>query len=155
MGLPDLAADLGIAEQVSFHPPVDRATLADWYRAADAVLIPSHSESFGLVAVEAQACGGFVAASDVGGLPVAVGSAGLLLPVGDVGAWADALESVLTDAAGAPARSRAAVMHAAGFGWERTAARLAEVYEFAIAGPLRSSINEADTLVGIPAAVIP
>lgn len=155
MGLEQLTTDLGIAGAVRFLPPVDRPTLAQWYRAADAVLVPSHSESFGLVAVEAQACGTLVAASDVGGLPVAVGDAGLLLPVGDVGAWADALEGPLTDPTGIPERRAAALRHAAGFGWERTAERLAAVYDFAIAGPLRSSINDADALVGIPAAVIP
>ena len=69
MGLTELAQQLGIADLVRFVPPVDRSTLAQWYRAADLVAVPSHSESFGLVAVEAQACGTPVVAANVGGLP--------------------------------------------------------------------------------------
>ena len=78
-GLEELAEGLGISAQVRFVPPVPRAQLADWYRAADLVAVPSHSESFGLVAVEAQACGTPVVAADVGGLPTAVGDAGILV----------------------------------------------------------------------------
>jgi D-inositol-3-phosphate glycosyltransferase len=57
MGLPELAERLGIGDVVRFIPPVERATLAQWYRAADLVTVPSYSESFGLVALEALACG--------------------------------------------------------------------------------------------------
>ena len=97
MGLSELAAGVGLGDALRLLPPVDRVTLTQWYRASDAVLVPSHSESFGLVAVEAQATGALVAASEVGGLPVAIGDAGLLLPVGDVAAWADALEPLLVE----------------------------------------------------------
>lgn len=155
MGLPDLAADLGLSDAVRFLPPVDRATLAHWYRAADAVLVPSHSESFGLVAVEAQACGALVAASDVGGLPVAVGDAGLLLPVGNVPAWGAALDATLKDDERSGIRALAAARHAQAFGWDHTVDQLVAVYEAAVAIPRQSFINDADTLVGIPAAVIP
>jgi D-inositol-3-phosphate glycosyltransferase len=155
MGLPALAESLGVADAVRMLPPVDRATLAQWYRAADAVLVPSHSESFGLVAIEAQACGAVVAASDVGGLPVAVGDAGLLLPVGDVDTWAAALEPLLDAPAARDALAVRALTHAQGFGWERTTDALVDAYRASIAVPRPSSINDADTLVGIPAAVIP
>ncbi|MGN6752593.1 MAG: D-inositol-3-phosphate glycosyltransferase, partial [Intrasporangium sp.] len=69
--LEDLAVELGIGELVRFVKPVARPVLADWYRAADLVVMPSHSESFGLVAIEAEACGTPVVAAAVGGLPTA------------------------------------------------------------------------------------
>lgn len=156
MRLEELARDQGLADRVQFHPPVDRATLAQWYRGADAVLVPSHSESFGLVAVEAGACGATVLASDVGGLPVAVGDGGLLLPPGDVPAWTAALTEVVT--ASPPmqrARATAAVAHAQQFGWSRTADKLLATYDDALRAPHSSSINDSDLLVGIPTAVIP
>ena len=71
-GLVRLAAELGIADRVTFLPPQSREQLVNLYRAADLVAVPSYSESFGLVAVEAQACGTPVVAAAVGGLPVAV-----------------------------------------------------------------------------------
>ena len=67
-----LADELGIADRVTFLPPQSREQLVNVYRAADLVAVPSYSESFGLVAVEAQACGTPVVAAAVGGLPVAV-----------------------------------------------------------------------------------
>ena len=63
-----LARRLGIADVVRFVKPVDQTRLADWYRAADVAVVPSYSESFGLVAIEAQACGTPVVAARVGGL---------------------------------------------------------------------------------------
>mgnify|MGYP003694154749 CR=1 FL=1 len=71
-GLIRLADELGIADRVTFLPPQSRDQLVDVYRAADLVAVPSYSESFGLVAIEAQACGTPVVAAAVGGLPVAV-----------------------------------------------------------------------------------
>ena len=117
MGLTELAQQLGIADLVRFVPPVDRSTLAQWYRAADLVAVPSHSESFGLVAVEAQACGTPVVAANVGGLPTAVGPAGVLVDGHDTADWATALEAVLRDPRGAAALARTSVEHAAGFSW--------------------------------------
>lgn len=155
MGLPELAASLGIADLVRFVPPVDRPTLAQWYRAADVLAVPSHTESFGLVAVEAQACGTPVVATNTGGLPIAVGAGGVLVDGHDTAAWADALASVALDPRRRAALSRAAAEHAAGFGWSRTADRLAEVYGDAMARPREASINDAELLVGIPSAVIP
>ena len=83
------------AAQVRFVPPVPRPELAQWYRAADLVAVPSHSESFGLVAVEAQACGTPVVAARVGGLPTAVGEAGVLVDGHDPRVWADAIDDLL------------------------------------------------------------
>lgn len=88
--LEDLAVELGVRDLVRFVPPVDRARLADWYRAADICVVPSYSESFGLVAVEAQACGTPVVAARVGGLPTAVsdGRSGRLVDGHDPRDWA-------------------------------------------------------------------
>ncbi|MGW6918308.1 D-inositol-3-phosphate glycosyltransferase [Kitasatospora sp. NPDC054939] len=128
-----LAAQLGIGDVVRFHPPVGQAQLADWYRAATALVMPSHSESFGLVALEAQACGTPVVAAAVGGLPVAVrhGETGTLVHGHDPAAWADALQPY-ADPQADPARiarqGAAAARHAAGFGWDTAAAATAEVY---------------------------
>ena len=158
MGLTELAEAEGVGEAVRFEPPVDRATLAQWYRAADVVLVPSHSESFGLVAIEALACGAPVIASAVGGLPVAMGAAGTLLDSRDVATWADAVLEALEEERVPEARSaamRKRVEHASSFGWERTADRLLEAYAEALADPTGSRINDADLLSGIPSAVIP
>ncbi len=155
MGLEDLAERLGIADLVRFVPPVDRPTLAAWYRAADAVAVPSHSESFGLVAVEAQACGTPVVAANVGGLPIAVGDAGLLVDGHDTADWATALGRVVLDPEARAALSRRAVEHAQGFGWAATAEKLLAVYTQALSRPKDVSINDAERLTGIPRAVIP
>ena len=89
-GLPQLAEDLGIADVVEFRPHSPRAELFRWYCVSDVVGVPSHNESFGLVALEAQACGRPVVATDVGGLRHAVedGVTGLLVPGHDPDEWA-------------------------------------------------------------------
>ena len=155
MGLPELAERLGIGDVVRFIPPVERATLAQWYRAADLVTVPSYSESFGLVALEALACGTPVVAARVGGLPTAVGDGGVLVEGHDTCEWATAMERVLYTPGLREALSRNAVRHASGYGWERTAATLRAVYEQAVASRLGIPINGADALHGIPPAVIP
>lgn len=155
MALDRLADELGIADLVRFVPPTDRETLATWMRAADVVTVPSHNESFGLVAVEAQACGAVVVATDVGGLPTAVGDAGVLVDGHDPHVWANAIEGVLDDPDRRARLSRRAVERSQGFGWEATAERLAAVYEAALTTPRRTSIDDADVLTGIPTAVIP
>ena len=85
--LDGLAASLGISAVVRQEPPCPQRELADWYRAATIVLVPSHSESFGLVALEAQACGTPVVAAAVGGLRTAVrdGFSGILVDGHDPG----------------------------------------------------------------------
>ncbi|WP_425270178.1 D-inositol-3-phosphate glycosyltransferase [Flexivirga meconopsidis] len=126
--LQQLARDLGIADVVQFVPPVSRVELAEWYRAADLLAVPSYSESFGLVALEAEACGTPVLAADVGGLPMAVGDAGRLVDGHDPEEWATAIAAMLDDADGRARLSDNAVRHAGEFGWDATAEQLLQVY---------------------------
>ena len=153
--LQELAQQLGIDAQVRFVPPVDRVTLAQWYRAADLVAVPSYSESFGLVAIEAQACGTPVVAAAVGGLPFAVGDSGLLIDGHESADWSAGLEGLLDDPGRRETLSRKAVEHASQFSWERTTDRLLEVYTESMLARTASPIDEARELIGVPAAVIP
>ncbi len=153
--LEELAARLGITSRVRFVPPVDRTVLADWYRAADVVTVPSYSESFGLVAIEAQASGTPVVAARVGGLPFAVGDAGLLVPTHETADWADALEGLLVDEQRRAELGRRAVRHASAFGWDATTEALLEVYAEARHARTPSPIDAGDPLRGVPTALIP
>ncbi len=127
------ASALGLDDVLLTRPPVARPELADWYRAADLVTVPSHNESFGLVALEAQSCGTPVVAAAVGGLRRAVddGVSGVLVPGHDPDRWADVLEELLADPGRRAELGRAAVRHAAGFGWDRTAAAVLAEYDHA------------------------
>jgi len=135
-GLVRLADELGITPRVTFLPPQSREDLATLFQAADLVAVPSYSESFGLVAVEAQACGTPVVAAAVGGLPVAVrdGVSGTLVSGHDVDQWADAIDDLLRLSPGprAWAMSRSAAEHAATFSWENTVDALLASYRRAI-----------------------
>ncbi len=129
-----LAAELPPEIAVRFSPPRPPADLAALYRAVDVVAVPSRSESFGLVALEAQACGTPVVAAAVGGLPRAVGegAAGLLVTGSDPADWAAAVHTALIDP-GERTRLRAAgPRHAAGFTWARTARSLLAAYTEAL-----------------------
>jgi D-inositol-3-phosphate glycosyltransferase len=130
--LEDLAEQLGIADIVRFVKPVARPVLADWYRAADLVVMPSHSESFGLVAVEAQACGTPLVAADVGGVTTAVADPGLRIRGHAPDDWAAVIGGVLDDSDRRAVLSAKAVEHASGFGWAATTDRLLETYVRAI-----------------------
>ena len=92
-----LAAELGVSELVDFRPHSMRTELFRWYCVSDVVGVPSYTESFGLVALEAQACGRPVVATDVGGLRQTVvdRQTGLLVNGDQPGRWADALAAVL------------------------------------------------------------
>lgn len=127
-----LADELGIASRVTFLPPQFREQLVNVYRAADIVAVPSYSESFGLVAVEAQACGTPVVAASVGGLPVAVrdGVSGTLVDGHDPGDWSQAISALFER--GPETMSAAAVAHAATFSWAHTVDALLDSYTHAI-----------------------
>lgn len=141
--LRELAGRLGISDLVRFVRPGPDAWLADVYRAADVVAVPSHSESFGLVAMEAQACGTPVVAAAVGGLRVAVadGLSGRLVSGHDPADWARALRDVATRSGVRDRLSSGAVDHARSFSWERTTDALLAGYADAVTA-FRSSLDE-------------
>ncbi|PWI46123.1 D-inositol-3-phosphate glycosyltransferase [Streptomyces sp. ICBB 8177] len=132
--LQKLAARLGLCDVVRFQPPVEQDRLADWYRAASVLVMPSHSESFGLVAIEAQACGTPVVASAVGGLPVAVrdGVSGFLIDGHDPADYAKVLRRFVDRPQLGEELGTAAAHHARAFGWDASAAATADVYTGAV-----------------------
>ena len=136
-GLQSLAAQLGISDVMRFEPPSPQRELADWYRAADVTVVPSHSESFGLVAVESQACGTPGVASRVGGLCTAVadGESGVLISGHDPADYAAVLRRLHAEPGLHARLARGAVRHAHGFGWDATVDRLLDVYTGAMTIP--------------------
>ena len=130
LGLRRIVSDLALEERVHFLPAQPHATLAGFYRAADVLVMPSRSESFGLVAAEAQACGLPVVASDVGGLRYVIedGRSGVVVDKLEPGDFAGAILSVLDDPEAITRLSRGAVANAEKFSWRSTALRLLELY---------------------------
>jgi D-inositol-3-phosphate glycosyltransferase len=128
--LMDLAAASGVGDRVVFFPPQPQMRLADFYSAAELVLVPSRSESFGLVALEAQACGAPVVAASTGGLRYVVvdGQTGFLISGWDPGDYADRMLDVLRDPAGSGRLGQAGVAHALRFSWDTTATEVLSVY---------------------------
>ncbi len=147
--LEELAASLGIADLVRFLPPQAPDRLALHYRAADVAVVPSHSESFGLVALEAQACGTPVVAAAVGGLPTAVrdGVSGVLVGSRDPAAYAAAVRAVL---ARRPLLAAGARRHAAAFSWDRTADALVDAYASAAAEMTAAARRALRPVAGMP-----
>jgi D-inositol-3-phosphate glycosyltransferase len=133
--LVDLANELGITDLVRFEPPTDRATLVDWFRAADLTVVPSYSESFGLVAIESQACGTPVVAAAVGGLRTAIAnnSSGVLIDGHNPADYAAVMHSLLQDRRQLESLQLGARRHAENFGWQATAHGLLDSYSLAIA----------------------
>lgn len=125
-----LADSLGIADLVRFVPPVAPHALPDWYRAATVTLVPSYSESFGLVAVESQACGTPVVAARVGGLRTAVadGVSGVLVDGHDPAAYAAAVARIVDEPPRRDRLAAGALRHAASFSWDTTVASLVDAY---------------------------
>ena len=125
-----LAADLGVADRIRFAPPQPHHVLSTYYRAADVCLVPSRSESFGLVALEAAACGVPVVAAAVGGLTTLVddGTTGFLIDGRDPSAFAAATDRILADPTFATAMGETASLRARSYTWSTTAARLRRLY---------------------------
>jgi D-inositol-3-phosphate glycosyltransferase len=132
--LRDLASDLGLLDLIRFEPPSSREELVNWYRAADLTVVPSYSESFGLVAIESQACGTPVVASAVGGLKTAVadGVSGRLIQGHNPIAFSHVLNQLLMNPTLRAELSAGSRMHAAAFGWENTTSGLINSYELAL-----------------------
>lgn len=128
--LHSLAARRNVIDRVHFVPTQPHRELPGFYRAADVLVVPSRSESFGLVAAEAQACGLPVVAAAVGGLPYAVDDSvsGFLVEGHDSADYAAAIHRILDDDGLAAKMSQAAVDFAERFSWPATADRLLELY---------------------------
>lgn len=134
------ATRAGLAERVSFVAPQPHELLGTWYRAADVCLVPSRSESFGLVALEAAACGTPVVASAVGGLTTLVehGRSGYLIEDDDPTRFAEASDRILSDAILASKMGKAALAKASRFTWRSAARGLCAALEGVLEGQLVS-----------------
>src|SRR5580698_2721580 len=130
-GLFDLADARGVREQVHFIDPQPHELLSSYYRAADVCLVPSRSESFGLVALEAAACGTPVVASAVGGLTTLVdhGHTGYLVDDPDPVAYAAAVRTVFDEPLAAERLSTASVLRARRYTWRAAARTLVELHD--------------------------
>ncbi len=118
---------LGLAGAITQVSGLARAELAEVYRRATVVLMPSEAEGFGLPVIEALACGAAVVASDIPALREAGGPAAVYAPVGDVGAWSAAVAKLLADPASAPSRA-GRLAWATRFSWAAHAETIARTY---------------------------
>jgi len=141
--LMELASALGVTDRVMLYPPQTQRRLADFYSAADVVLVPSRSESFGLVALEAQACGTPVIAASVGGLRYVVedGVGGYLVEGHDPGDHADRLIQVLRSPALQAELGTRGARQALRFTWDATAGELHNVYGELLDAPDRNHVR--------------
>jgi D-inositol-3-phosphate glycosyltransferase len=126
----ELASRLGLSSLVRLEPPCPQPELAQWYRAATLVMVPSYSESFGLVAMEAQACGTPVVAASVGGLRTAVrhGYSGVLVESHEPGRYARAVRELISSPATLARLRQGARQHASRFSWSATVDSLLQLY---------------------------
>ncbi len=129
-GLIELAGQLGLRDLIRLEPPCPQSELAQWYRAATLVMVPSYSESFGLVAMEAQACGTPVVAASVGGLRTAVrdGYSGVLVDSRDPGRYARVVRDLISSPATLARLRHGARQHASRFSWSATVDSLLQLY---------------------------
>lgn len=133
-----LASRLGVADAVTFAPVRPQEQLVEYYRQADVLLVPSRSETFGLVALEAQACGLPVVAARVPGLEAVVGDGGTLVDGHDPRDHARAVVDFLRDPAKAAAAADAGRATAARHTWSATVDRLVTAYREVVAAPRRA-----------------
>jgi D-inositol-3-phosphate glycosyltransferase len=137
-GRVDLAAALGVTDRVHFVVPQPHELLSSYYRAADVCLVPSRSESFGLVALEAAACGTPVVASAVGGLTTLVdqGRTGFLVDEPTPGGYAAAVRRIVEEPLLAERLSTASVLRARHYTWRAAAGALLELHDELVSGRL-------------------
>jgi D-inositol-3-phosphate glycosyltransferase len=128
--LVQLAGELSVADRVTMVEPQPHELLSSYYRAADVCLVPSRSESFGLVALEAAACGTPVVASAVGGLATLVdhGRTGYLVEPSDPGGFAACVRRIVGEPLVAERQSTAAVLRARHYTWREAAAALRSIH---------------------------
>jgi D-inositol-3-phosphate glycosyltransferase len=129
-----LVKELQLLDLVIFLPPSSREKLATVYKASTLVAVPSYSESFGLVAVEAQACGTPVLATNVGGLKTTVSDnkSGLLINGHDPRTWAQAIAQIVLNENELVRLKLGAREHALKFSWDKTVQGLVTAYEKAL-----------------------
>jgi D-inositol-3-phosphate glycosyltransferase len=139
-GLHELVRELGIDKHVVFRPPQPHELLSSYYRAADVTIVPSRSESFGLVALESLACGTPVVASAVGGLTTLVGDGvtGALIDSWDPEDYAAAIEQLVDQPIRATRASMAAVLDAGRYTWRAAAIELRDLFDSLVARHLVS-----------------
>ncbi len=127
----------GLQDLVTFLGSKSQDSLPYYYSAAEAVVVPSHYESFGMVALEAMACGTPVVASQVGGLAYVVqdGVTGFTVPVDEPGMLAERIASLLQDQVLHDRLGRQAVEVAQDYTWDKIANRLLDVYEALLRNP--------------------
>lgn len=126
-----LVGDLGLSERVRFIGSRPQAQLPLLYSAADVVAVPSHYESFGLVALEAQACGTPVVASKIGGLMYTVqdGAAGFLVPWDEPTAFAGQIRHLVEHEGLREEMGARAIANAQAYAWPRIADRVLDLYD--------------------------
>jgi D-inositol-3-phosphate glycosyltransferase len=127
-----------VADRLVMVAPQPHELLSTYYRAADVCLVPSRSESFGLVALEAAACGTPVVASAVGGLTTLVdpGRTGFLVDEPTPSAFAGRVREIVADPIAVEQFSTASVLRARDYTWRGAAARLHEIFDELTAGRL-------------------
>jgi len=129
--LQKLCEDLGLDQSVVFLGKRDQDKLPYYYSAAEVLVMPSHYESFGMVALEAMACGTPVIASEVGGLAYLVrdGETGFTIPAEEPDTLCEKLTWLLNDSELHARMSRRAVEYAQDYAWEKIAKQIVDVYE--------------------------
>ncbi len=137
--LQTLCQQLGIGDLVLFRGKQNQDSLPYYYSAAEVVVVPSHYESFGMVALEAMACGTAVVASQVGGLAFLVqdGVTGFHVPDGDPGALCASLTRLVQDQELRARIGEQAAVYALDYAWERITPRMISIYQDVIAGVSR------------------
>jgi D-inositol-3-phosphate glycosyltransferase len=134
--LQKLSRDLQLDRMVIFLGKRDQDTLPYYYSAAEVLVMPSHYESFGMVALEAMACGTPVIASQVGGLPFLVkdGVTGYVVPDEDIDTLSQRLAVLISQPAVRQQMGDQACAEAQNYSWEKITGRILQVYEKVLQG---------------------